>query len=68
MILAGRGEGEGAALHGALIRTGLDHRIAMSFAVAALVAEGECSLDDEACVRISYPAFFQDLSSLLSSL
>ena len=68
MILAGKSRDEGAVLHGALIRTGLDHRIAMSFAVAALTAEGECTLDDEACVRISYPAFFQDLSSLLSSL
>ncbi len=54
----------GKPLHGALIRCHADHRIAMSFAVASLIAEGSTSLDDESCVRISYPGFFRDLTLL----
>ncbi len=54
----------GAPLHGAEIRTFRDHRIAMSFAVASLIAEGETTLDDAGCVNISYPSFFDDLRRL----
>lgn len=54
----------GKPLHGALIDPRLDHRIAMSFAVAALIAEGETTIKDEQCVTISYPAFYKDLASL----
>ena len=54
----------GAPLCGAAIRTFKDHRIAMSFAIAALIAEGETVLDDAACVDISYPAFFENLNQL----
>ena len=48
----------GRPLHGASIRTYKDHRIAMSFAVAALNADGETTLDAPSCVNISYPGFF----------
>ena len=54
----------GAPLHGASIRTFKDHRIAMSFAIAALIAEGETTLDDAGCVDISYPSFFENLNQL----
>ena len=54
----------GKPLHGAQIRTFGDHRIAMSFAVAALAAEGETTIDDRECVEISYPTFWEDLSLL----
>lgn len=54
----------GKPLHGSLIRCHADHRIAMAFTVASLIAEGETRLDDESCVSISYPAFFRDLRSL----
>ncbi len=54
----------GAPLHGALIETKLDHRIAMSFAIASLVAEGETILDNPECVDISYPTFYKTLESL----
>lgn len=54
----------GAPLHGAKIKTHLDHRIAMAFAIAGLVAEGETSLDHPECVSISYPTFFETLRSL----
>ena len=54
----------GRPLHGALINPHLDHRIAMSFAVAALIADGETTIRDEDCVAISYPTFFADLERL----
>ena len=56
----------GAQVHGALIHSHLDHRIAMSFAVAALAADGETEIDHFECVNISYPTFSQDLSKLLT--
>lgn len=56
----------GASLHGAAIETFHDHRIAMSFAIAALVADGENTYDHPECVNISYPTFFDDLASLKS--
>ncbi len=55
----------GAPLHGAVIDSHLDHRIAMAFAVAGLASEGETSILGSDCVNISYPSFYQDLSSLL---
>ena len=54
----------GQPLHGAAIDSYLDHRIAMSFAVAALAAEGETTIKDGECVTISYPAFYEDLHKL----
>lgn len=53
-----------AKLHGGAIETEGDHRIAMAFAVAALVANGEVELSDASCVGISYPSFFDHLDSL----
>lgn len=54
----------GRPLHGAVIDTHDDHRIAMSFAVAALGAKGETHIPASDCVTISYPGFFQHLGSL----
>ena len=54
----------GKALHGCAVKSFKDHRIAMSMAVASLLADGETTLDDENCVAISYPSFFDDLSRL----
>ncbi len=56
----------GKPLHGAALDSYLDHRIAMSFAVAALLAEGETEMKDAECVNISYPTFYRDLESLIS--
>lgn len=55
----------GKPLCGATIDAHADHRLAMSFAIAALGAEGETIITDEKCVDISYPTFFSDLRSLL---
>ena len=54
----------GYALHGAVIDSHLDHRIAMSFAVAALNADGETEILGADCVNISYPAFYRDLEKI----
>ena len=54
----------GHPLHGALIQSHLDHRIAMSFAIAGLAADGETEIDHAECVDISYPRFYEDLKSL----
>ena len=56
----------GSSLQGAIIDSHQDHRVAMSFAVAALAAEGETEIRDAECVSISYPEFYQDLASLQS--
>lgn len=57
----------GYPLHGAEIDSHLDHRIAMSFAVAALAADGETEIKDANCVKISYPKFYEDLFGLASA-
>lgn len=54
----------GKPLHGAVINSYNDHRIAMAFAIAALIAEGETIIENEDCVNISYPTFFKDLARL----
>ncbi len=51
-------------LKGATIHTYSDHRIAMSFSIAALIASGTTRIPDFDCVAISYPQFYHDLSSL----
>ena len=54
----------GKPLKGAGIKTYGDHRIAMSFSVAALTASGETVIDDPQCACISYPGFYDDLRRL----
>lgn len=54
----------GKPLHGAVIDSRLDHRIAMSFAVAGLLCDGPLSIKGGDCVNISYPEFYEDLYSL----
>ncbi|MBC7924679.1 MAG: 3-phosphoshikimate 1-carboxyvinyltransferase [Bryobacteraceae bacterium] len=41
-----------------------DHRIAMAFSVAALAAEGECTMRNSEAASVSYPEFFDTLNSL----
>ena len=54
----------GTELHSTSIETFHDHRIAMSFAIADLVAQGTNVYDHPECVNISYPSFFKDLVNL----
>ena len=59
MIIEGR-----KPLHGAVIDSYADHRIAMSFAIATLLADGETTIKGRDVVNISYPTFYDDLSKL----
>lgn len=51
----------GKPLHGAVIDSHMDHRVAMSFAVAGTICDGPLVIQDAECVNISYPGFYQDL-------
>jgi 3-phosphoshikimate 1-carboxyvinyltransferase len=51
-------------LHGARIDSHGDHRIAMTFAVAGLLAKGETEIQDAKCVGVSFPEFFALLDSV----
>ena len=55
----------GGSLKGASIHTLLDHRIAMAFSIAALVAEGKTKILDSKCVDVSYPTFYDTFEQLL---
>ncbi len=52
------------ALHGAEVDSETDHRVAMSLAVASLVATGDTRLHDSAAAAVSYPGFWDDLARL----
>lgn len=54
----------GKPLHGGVINSNMDHRIAMTFAIASLCADGETEILDAECVTISYPEFYHDLKTL----
>lgn len=55
----------GRPLHGAALDSRNDHRIAMSFTVAALLADGVTTISGSECVNISYPSFYSDLKRLM---
>ena len=59
MIIVG-----GKPLHGTQVDSHMDHRIAMSFAIASLIADGETEIKGSDVVNISYPDFYKDLSRL----
>lgn len=54
----------GKSLHGATIHSHKDHRIAMSFSVASLLAHGETNILDKDCVNISFPHFYEEFNRL----
>ena len=54
-----------ARLRGARIDSRGDHRIAMSFAIAGLVAEGDTEIIGADCVAVSFPEFFDLLESVI---
>jgi 3-phosphoshikimate 1-carboxyvinyltransferase len=62
LIVHGR---DGAPFPGsATIAARLDHRIAMSFAVAGLVSKAPVTIDDASPVATSYPQFFDQIAGL----
>jgi 3-phosphoshikimate 1-carboxyvinyltransferase len=52
------------ALHGGVVSSCGDHRIAMAMAVAGLIAEGGVKIRGSSATQISYPGFFDDLGRL----
>ena len=54
----------GARLRGAVTETRDDHRLAMTFAVAGLIAEGETIVRRPGSAAISYPGFFRELEGV----
>lgn len=58
------GSGGEPVAGGATVRTHLDHRIAMSFAVLSLVARAPITVDDRAPINTSFPDFLPLMQSL----
>jgi 3-phosphoshikimate 1-carboxyvinyltransferase len=52
-------------MHGATIDAYGDHRIAMAFTVAALMARGDSEILGSDCVEISFPGFFERIASIV---
>ena len=57
----------GAHLRGAACQSHGDHRLAMTVAVAGLVARGETTIEDAEAASVSYTSFWQDLRRLARS-
>ncbi len=51
-------------LRGAVIDSCGDHRIAMAFSIAGLIAQGETVIEGAQWVDISYPGFYDDLEQV----
>lgn len=56
-----------ARLKGAKLESFGDHRIAMAFSVAALLADGESEIIGSECAAVSFPDFFAVLESLVNA-
>lgn len=54
----------GGAVRGGEVDSHGDHRVAMSFAVLALVAEAPVAIDNAEWIRTSYPGFLEDMRGL----
>jgi 3-phosphoshikimate 1-carboxyvinyltransferase len=51
----------GRRLAGAATESLDDHRLAMTFAIAGLIAGGETAVTDAGCASVSYPGFFDEI-------
>ena len=51
-------------LRGTVVKTYADHRIAMAFAIAGLVADGETVIEGAECAGVSFPGFFETLEKM----
>ena len=59
MIIKGK-----SSLSGGTIKTFNDHRIAMSFSIANLISNQSIILDNDKCIDISFPGYFNLLKKL----
>jgi 3-phosphoshikimate 1-carboxyvinyltransferase len=57
---------ERSDLHGAEVESFGDHRIAMAFAIAGLLAETDTVIKGAECAAVSFPDFFETLESCTS--
>ena len=57
----------GEPLQAAEVDSFTDHRIAMSLAIAALMAKGETTIGRAEAASVSYPSFFETLNSLINT-
>ena len=55
-----------AKLKGAVTESYSDHRMAMSLAIAALLAEGKTVIKNAECIDISFPGFEKTLNKLIN--
>ncbi len=60
----GMGISGGRRMHGVPLSSHGDHRLAMAWAIAGLVAEGYTSIDDAAAVDVSYPGFWETITRI----
>ena len=54
----------GRPLKGVVLDSETDHRVAMSLAIAAMMAEGDSTLARSEAAAVSYPTFWDDLARL----
>ena len=59
MIIKGKSK-----LNGGKIKTFEDHRIAMAFSTLNLISDEKIKLDDEDCINVSFPGYFDLIKSL----
>ena len=59
MIIKGKSK-----LNGGKIKTFKDHRIAMAFTTLNLISDEKIKLDDEDCINVSFPGYFDLIKSL----
>jgi 3-phosphoshikimate 1-carboxyvinyltransferase len=57
----------GRGLRGAMVASSGDHRLAMTLAIAGLLAEGETRVQDSESVEVSYPGFWDEVSRITIS-
>jgi 3-phosphoshikimate 1-carboxyvinyltransferase len=57
-------QGQKSPLHGAAVDSHGDHRIAMSLAIAALLADGPTVINNSEAVNVSFPDFWDTLERL----
>jgi 3-phosphoshikimate 1-carboxyvinyltransferase len=55
----------GKSLSGAVIESHLDHRLAMSLAIAGLMAKGETVINQAQVVNVSYPSFWSAVADIV---
>jgi 3-phosphoshikimate 1-carboxyvinyltransferase len=66
LIIQGLGASKRGGLKGAACASHGDHRVAMSMAIAGLVAEGQTKIENTDCIETSFPGFESKLLELLT--